>query len=187
MGGPCRVRAIGRESGLEQGKAKPVVSHEPEAAATGLDRRHLSPLRVLCADDDPTTVALVTTGLHRRGWTVTSAVDAMQAVMFAVRHQPDIILLDIRMPGGDGYQVLRRLKRSARTLAIPVVVVSGSLDERAPARCHRLGADAFISKPLDIDLLEATMEAVLGLGPPPPGVHMDGAPEDEAANDPTDR
>lgn len=134
-------------------------------------------LRVLCADDDATTVALVSTGLQRRGWVVSSAVDAMQAFMFAQKQQPDIVLLDIRMPGGDGYQVLRRLKTSARTSAIPVVVVSGSDDDRAPARSLRLGAEAFVAKPLDIDLLEATMDAALGFGPPPAGVHMAGAPE----------
>ncbi|TVP75572.1 MAG: response regulator [Gemmatimonadales bacterium] len=138
-------------------------------------------LRVLCADDDETTVAAISTGLGRRGWNVSSAADSMQAMMFAVQDRPDIIVLDLSMPGGDGTHVLRRLKKSARTMAIPVVILSGSDDPRAPARAMRLGAEAFLPKPVDIDLLEGTLEAVLGLADPPADAFM---AEDQAAGDP---
>lgn len=137
--------------------------------------------RVLCADDDPTTVAAIMAGLGRRGWSVSSAADSMQAMMFAVQGRPDVIVLDLRMPGGDGTHVLRRLKKSVRTVAIPVVVLSGSNDPRAPARALRLGAKAYLPKPVDIDLLESTLEAAMGLSEPPPDVVM--APAPAAAGD----
>lgn len=129
---------------------------------------------VLCADDDPTTVASVSAGLGRRGWRVSGAADSMQAMMFAVREVPDIMVLDLTMPGGDGNHVLLRMKKSARTAGIPVVILSGSEDPRAPARALRLGAEAFLPKPVDIDLLEATLEAVLGMADRPDGIVMAG-------------
>ena len=106
-------------------------------------------MKILVADDDPVIATLLTSGFRSHGHSVMVARDAMQAVMFAVKEQPDVILLDINMPGGTGLNVLRRLKASVKTEMIPVVVLSGSSDPQMPETVRELGASAFLSKPVD--------------------------------------
>jgi CheY-like chemotaxis protein len=110
-------------------------------------------VRVLVADDDRIMSLLLATRFRARGWTVDVAFDSMQAVMFATRNAPDVITLDIDMPGGTGLEVLRKLKTSARTAQVPVIVVSGSVDPREESTVMSLGAAAFVRKPGDPDQL----------------------------------
>src|SRR5687767_13964596 len=103
-------------------------------------------MQVLLADDDPVLTRLVGAGLRAKGWQVTVAADAMQAVMFAMREHPDAIILDINMPGGTGLTVLQRLKASVKTAEIPVVVLSGTADPTMPQTTKELGAADFVVK-----------------------------------------
>jgi len=84
-------------------------------------------MKLLIADDDRALSLLLSTRLRAKGWTVDVAHDAMQALMFAMRSSPDAIMLDIAMPGGTGIDALKKLKMSAKTTQIPVVVLSGSI------------------------------------------------------------
>lgn len=119
-------------------------------------------MKVLLADDDRVFVEHISTRLRQKGHTVTMAADAMQAFMFAMREQPDVIMLDVNMPGGTGTDVLRRLKLSAKTMQIPVVVVSSEQGGGLEQRVRALGAAKFLSKPLQFqNLYEA-----LGVGDP---------------------
>jgi DNA-binding response OmpR family regulator len=116
----------------------------------------------LLADDDRVFVEHISTRLRQKGHAVMMAADAMQAFMFAVREQPDVIMLDINMPGGGGTDVLRRLKLSAKTMQIPVVIVSAQQDSTLESRVRDMGAAKFLSKPLQFqNLYEA-----LGVGDP---------------------
>ena len=117
--------------------------------------------RVLIADDDRTLTHVLSARLQALGWTVDIALDAMQAVMFTRQHGPDIIVLDIAMPGGTGRQALHSLKASSKLRAIPVVVLSGSIDPDEEAKIVALGAVEFLRKPIDADLLDARLRAVL--------------------------
>ncbi len=120
-------------------------------------------MKVLVADDDKVLTRLVTAGLKTRGWQVEVAHDAMQALMFAMKApHPDVIALDIGMPGGTGYEVLRKLQHSSRTSQIPVVVVSGSITEADEARVADLGAVAFLRKPVDAQTLHDTLSRAAG-------------------------
>jgi len=110
-------------------------------------------MKVLLADDDRVFVEHVSTRLREKGHTVTVAVDAMQAFMFAMKNLPDVILLDINMPGGTGSDVLKKLKMSGKTSHIPVVVVSSDQDPALDARVTKLGASRFLRKPLRFDAL----------------------------------
>jgi len=93
--------------------------------------------------------------------------DAMQTVMFAVKTPtPDVIVLDINMPGGTGLEALRKLKASAKTQHIPVVVLSGSIDQSLPRKVKELGAEAFLAKPIDPQALRDAISAVTA--PPKP-------------------
>ena len=120
-------------------------------------------MKVLIADDDRVLTRLVTAGLKSRGWQVEVAHDAMQALMFAMKApHPDVIALDIGMPGGTGFEVLKKLRQSSRTEQIPVVVVSGSITEGDEARVAELGAVAFLRKPVDAEVLHQTLTRVAG-------------------------
>jgi DNA-binding NarL/FixJ family response regulator len=78
----------------------------------------------------------------------------MQTLMFAMRPpMPALIILDINMPGGTGLEALRKLKMSAKTTGIPVVVLSGSDDATMPEQVKGLGAEGYLPKPIDPDAL----------------------------------
>jgi DNA-binding response OmpR family regulator len=121
------------------------------------------PMHILVADDDPLVTQLLSTGLRSRGWRVTVAADTMQAVMFAVRTPPDAVLLDIRMPGGAGTLVLSRLRASQRTSRVPVIVLSGVSDPEVVSSVLSLGAERFLNKPVDLDVVDAALREVLEL------------------------
>lgn len=109
-------------------------------------------MKVLIADDDRVLSHLLSTRLRAKGCDILNAYDAMQAMMAAVRGKPDVILLDIHMPGGTGIEALKKLKANSYTNQIPVVVLSGSMDPvTAAALVRELGAEEFIPKPTDPD------------------------------------
>lgn len=114
-------------------------------------------MKVLIADDDKIIDAAVSAAFRKRGWQTVVAYDAMQALMYAKQSpMPDIVLLDLSMPGGSGLSTLERLKSSTLTQGIPVVVVTGSEDPDMPAKVKELGAIGFVHKPVDpIALAEA--------------------------------
>jgi len=116
-------------------------------------------MKILVADDDRVFMHLAAEVLRNRGHQVIPVFDAMQVLMLAMRPPPpDLILLDIHMPGGTGIEALKRLKSAHRTALIPVVVVSGGTDPALPDTVKGLGAAAFLKKPLD----PAALDAVLG-------------------------
>lgn len=120
-------------------------------------------MRVLVADDDRIISHLLCTVLRDVGHQPVPAFDAMQAMMFAMRApQPDVILLDINMPGGTGVEALRKLKASAKTMLIPVVVLSGSLDPTMPEVMRGLGAEEYMAKPPQLPDVVAALERVAG-------------------------
>ena len=72
----------------------------------------------------------------------------MQAFMFAMRPPPpDVIILDVNMPGGTGIEAIKRIRASLNTALIPVIILSGATDPQIPEKMKSLGADAFLSKP----------------------------------------
>lgn len=119
-------------------------------------------MRILIADDDRVIAQLIAEVVRRAGHVPVHAYDAMQAVMFASRAPlPDLIVLDINMPGGSGLDALMKIKRSAKTTMIPVIVISGSIDQSLSRKVGELGAVAFLTKPVDPDaLLEAIGSAL---------------------------
>ena len=119
-------------------------------------------MRILVADDDRVISHLVSSALRQAGHTPIPAFDAMQALMFAMRAPlPDAIILDLNMPGGGGFETLKKLKSSARTSDIPVIVLSGDSSDAAPSTVKELGAAAFLSKPLVPEMMLAELERIL--------------------------
>jgi len=117
---------------------------------------------VLVVDDDRVVSHLVTSLLREKGHKVLTAYDAVQGLMQAKRTPPvDAIVLDINMPGGSGEDTLRRLKMNTRTGQIPVIVLSGSIDDEGRRRVLALGATHALIKPLVPDQLVSALETAL--------------------------
>jgi len=117
--------------------------------------------KVLIADDSRFQVQMVASWLTPKGFEVIFAVDALQTWMTALRSNPDVILLDINMPGGTGIEVLKRLRMSSKTQHIPVIVVSGEENPGIEAKARSLGADEFLHKPVDQEQLCASVDRIL--------------------------
>jgi len=121
---------------------------------------------VLIADDDPVVRSTVLTYLGARGMRVMVAQDSMQASMVSLRDpSPDIVLLDIKMPGGSGMEVLRRVRNSSKTAAMPVIVVSAATDPNLPIEAKIAGANDFMAKPIDLDCLYLRICELLNIPP----------------------
>ena len=119
-------------------------------------------MRILVADDDRVLSLMICGVLRKDGHQPTPAFDAMQTVMFAMRSpSPDLVLLDISMPGGTGVEALKKLQISSKTAHIPVIVISGSIDPSMPEQVKALGAARFLSKPIDPEMLLAAVSDVM--------------------------
>ena len=116
---------------------------------------------ILIIDDDPTVRDLMKRQLQRAGFGVLIAEDGPLGVKMAIETRPDAIVLDILMPGMDGWSVLRTLKASEETANIPVIMAS-ILDEKN--RGFSLGAADYLSKPVERDRLISSIEKLIGSG-----------------------
>lgn len=105
--------------------------------------------KILVADDSRVQVHLLTEWLQEVGFEVLTTFDSVQASINAIRTEPDVIILDVNMPGGSGIALLKRLKSSTKTSRIPVVVVSGNAGSEMRDLAIRLGAADLLQKPLD--------------------------------------
>jgi DNA-binding response OmpR family regulator len=117
--------------------------------------------RILVADDDDGLRQLLRLILTREGFEVFEAASGEQALALAVAVDPAVILLDVMMPGMDGYDVCRRLKNDQRTGNVPVVFVSAAEDVMRRNELHKLGAAACIQKPIGPRDLVARIQAVM--------------------------
>ena len=122
--------------------------------------------KILIVDDDPEIRALLGEELHDLGHESFHASDGIQALSLVRREQPDLILLDLRLPGEDGFSVLVRLQRIAEVAHIPVIVFSGMRSPATEECALRLGAREFVQKSLSgNDLAEAIARALDGPAP----------------------
>jgi two-component system phosphate regulon response regulator PhoB len=108
---------------------------------------------VLIVEDDKDHLKALQIRLGAAGFGTIWASDGLQAVAAARRERPDVIVLDLGIPGGDGYQVLQRLKMIAPTANIPIIVLSARDPAVHRARSLEAGAVAFFQKPADSDAL----------------------------------
>ncbi len=118
--------------------------------------------KVLLVDDEDSLRKVVKDLLERDGYVVAEARDGVQALDQVDRVGPDIIVLDLNMPGLDGYGVLSHLRSRPATADIPVIVLTAKGDEDNEVRVFELGADDFLTKPFRARALSARLEAVLG-------------------------
>ncbi len=117
---------------------------------------------VLLVEDEEQLRRVMKDLLQREGYTVAEARDGIQALDEVDRHAPDVIILDLNLPGLDGYGVLSQLRSRPATREIPVMVLTAKGDEDNEVRVFELGANDFVTKPFRARSLTARLEAVLG-------------------------
>src|SRR4051794_10323478 len=116
---------------------------------------------VLVVDDEKDIVDLITYNLRRNGYDVLAAFDGNQAVEIAQQKTPDLILLDLMLPGVDGTEVARRLKADSRTATIPLIMLTAKGEETDVVVGLTLGADDYVTKPFSMKILLARLNPVL--------------------------
>jgi len=134
---------------------------EPPAPRRSGPHGHVA-AKVLLVDDEDSLRKVMKELLERDGYVVGEARDGVQALDQIDRLGPDIIVLDLNLPGLDGYGVLSHLRSRPATAAIPVIVLTAKGDEDNEVRVFELGADDFLTKPFRARALSARLEAVLG-------------------------
>jgi len=132
-----------------------------EPPAPGGSRAPIQGKRVLLVDDEDQLRRVMRDLLEREGYVVVEAGDGVEALDQVDRHAPDIIVLDLNLPGLDGFGVLSHLRSRRVTQEIPVIVLTARGDEENEIRVFEFGADDFLSKPFRARALSARLEAVL--------------------------
>ena len=126
------------------------------------ERRHArNGTRVLVIDDSPTIVALLKRMLQQNQLVVLEAFDAESGIEIARKEVPDLIFLDIVLPGMDGFNALRTLRRDPITKHLPIIMISGNAQATEQFYVQRIGADDFMKKPFSRAEVFMRIEALL--------------------------
>lgn len=117
--------------------------------------------RVLLIDDERDFTDMIRMRLEAQGYDVISANDGKAGIEMAKKDRPDLILLDLVMPGMNGFLVLLELKANAYTAAIPVIMLTAKTEAEYEMDAGNLGAIKYLSKPVKMEELEAALREVL--------------------------
>ena len=109
----------------------------------------LTGARVLVVDDEPAVATVLARAIARDGYEVEVAEDGARALVAIANRPPDVVLLDVMLPGLTGFDVCQRLKRDLRTRLIPIVLITGAGERENRIRGLECGADDFLAKPVD--------------------------------------
>jgi len=121
--------------------------------------------KLLLVDDDVDLLKGLGVRLKASGYEVVYAADGVQAVAAARRERPDLILLDIGLPGGDGYVVMERLRTLGSAGPMPIIVISAKDHQTHRERSLKAGASHFFQKPVDNAAVLAAIREILGEAP----------------------
>ena len=117
--------------------------------------------RLLVVDDDPGLLLAVSETLRAEGYEVKTARRGAEALMVVAQSLPDLIVSDIRMPGMDGYQLVKNLRSNPRTRLVPIVFLTAKDETADRITGFRTGVDAYVTKPFEPDELAAIVAAIL--------------------------
>lgn len=158
-----RLELPGPNPGLRD-RCLPRSGEAPEASAP-------VSLRILVVDDEPNIRRLIEHHLAGRGHRVDSAADGIQALEKVQANRPELLILDVNMPGPDGFQVLAELKEDPATVEIPVIMLTALSSDDHVRHGWGIGADCYLTKPFnprELVLLVDRLAAVLGTPDNPP-------------------
>ena len=117
---------------------------------------------ILVVDDDKRIVIALTVRLKAKGYDVVAAYDAAMAMSIAMQHRPDLALLDISMPGGNGFMVAKRLQNEVSTAGVPLIFLTASKQPGLRETAWDLGAVGFFEKPYEAEDFLAAIDGALG-------------------------
>jgi DNA-binding response OmpR family regulator len=126
--------------------------------------------KILIVEDDPDVRKGMYIRLKANDYETFFATDAVSSLVEARKHEPDLIILDLGLPAGDGFVVMERMQAIPALAVIPVIIVSGRVGLPNQQRAIKAGAKAFLEKPVDSDQLLAVIRQVLGQAPKPEAV-----------------
>jgi DNA-binding response OmpR family regulator len=118
-------------------------------------------IQILVVDDEPRYLKLLRYNLEAAGYEVTAAASGEEALLLVARTNLDLIILDIRLPGIDGYEVCTRIREFS---SVPIIMLTAKGDDREKVQGLHLGADDYVTKPFGAEELMARVEAVLRRG-----------------------
>jgi len=118
---------------------------------------------ILVVDDSPMIVDVFVAMLERGGYRPIAAYSGEECLEVLKDVKPDLILLDIMMPGMDGFEALKRLKNDERTYHIPVIMLTAKNEDESKIKASGLYADDYIVKPVEIKTLKAKIHKILSL------------------------
>lgn len=128
-----------------------------------------APARILIVDDEVYNRQLLEIMLGPEGFLIEMADNGAAALEAIARHPPDLVLLDIMMPGMDGYEVTTRIKSNPATSRVPVILITSRDDQKARTRGLAAGAEEFLTKPVDRAELSLRVRNLLRLAAGAPG------------------
>ncbi|HTJ47527.1 MAG TPA: response regulator [Kofleriaceae bacterium] len=117
---------------------------------------------ILVVDDDPEIVTMLSLRLGKRGYRVLTAIDGNEALDHAKKQHPDLVILDVMMPGKNGWEVARAIRTDPTTEKIKVVMLTAIGESVNEMTSPLYGADAHIDKPFEFEKLEQTLSKLLG-------------------------
>jgi len=117
--------------------------------------------KILVIEDDPSTLRFVEYTLQQEGLQVFTARNGLDGLKSAQTQQPDLIILDIMLPGLDGYEICHRLRQKAETASIPVLMLSAKARQEDKDMGMRVGADDYLTKPVDPSEIVTRVQALL--------------------------
>lgn len=145
---------------LDAARRDDIPRPEPITPVTGELRNPDGPLKVLIVDDESEVRTNLSEFLERNGYSVCDAGDGEEALAKTFTEKPDLILLDLRLPKVDGYQVCQTLKGNPITSAIPIIMITALNATPQKVKGIEYGADDYVEKPFDLDELVARMQMV---------------------------
>ncbi len=164
--GTIEVRSAGVDRGTEVLVRLPVAAAQPQTpereGAEGPAASRLDGLAILVVEDSLDTSEATRLLLEDLGARVTVAKNGLDALEALAGHEPDVILCDLRMPGLDGFEFIRRLRADPRQGQVPVVAVSGFASSADVKRTREAGFDAHVSKPFDYAALLGALRRATG-------------------------
>ena len=123
--------------------------------------------RILVVEDDPDLRRILKLQLSSRGFEITEAVNGAEGFESIQNEVPDCVILDLMMPVMDGFGFLKRTRSIMATKDVPILILTASEDERNRVRGFQYQADAYMSKPYDLEKLTREVEKLLAAAPAP--------------------
>jgi len=117
--------------------------------------------KILIVEDDQDLILGMSIRLKANGYSVVTAMDGISVISAARRERPDLILLDLGLPAGDGFVVLERLKTNTMLMGIPVIVISAREKDANSERCLKAGSRVYLQKPVDNETLLRAIQMTL--------------------------